>query len=53
MRGNRRGNQHISTVTLKLSGLPALKPGVYHLRLKSSDPSVPRLEKYCAFEVMS
>lgn len=41
------------TVTLKLSGLPALKPGVYHLRLKSSDPSVPRLEKYCAFEVMS
>ncbi len=42
---------NIADITFeKISSLPC---GVYHLRVKSTDPSLEAWEEYCAFEVMS
>jgi len=47
------GVRTFSTETLEVEPLPKLAPGVYHLRCRSLDPSVPGLDDYRAFEVMS
>ena len=38
---------------LEVEPLGGLAPGLYHLRVKSDDPSSAPLEEYCAFEVMA
>lgn len=43
-------NLNMADYTLSVE---SLTPGVYHLRCESNDESVPPLENYCAFEVMS
>lgn len=47
------GVRTFTTETLEVEPLPKLAPGVYHLRCRSFDPSVPGLDDYRAFEVMS
>ncbi len=47
------GVRTFPTETLEVEPLPKLAPGVYHLRCRSFDPSVPGLDDYRAFEVMS
>lgn len=53
-KGSKRlGPLEISEASCECEPLEGLKPGVYHLRVKSDDPSVSALEDYCAFEVLS
>ena len=37
---------------LTIEELKDLPVGVWHIRIKSNDPSTEKLEKYCAFEIM-
>ena len=37
---------------LTVSPIRKLSPGVYHLRVRSTDPTIEQLEDYCALEVM-
>lgn len=53
---SRTGSIGVSTVNIseiEVEPLPDLACGVYHLRVRSADPSVPVMEDYCAFEIMS
>ncbi|NLF62307.1 MAG: hypothetical protein GX574_14295 [Lentisphaerae bacterium] len=47
------GVSPVNVVELTLEKLSGLDCGVYHLRVRSADPSTPPLEDYCAFEIMS
>ena len=38
---------------LVIAPLRRLKPGLYHLRVRGTDPTAEPLEEYCAFEVMA
>lgn len=49
----RLGVRRIHSADLKVAPLRSLPCGVWHLRVRSTDPSVPPTEEYCAFEVMS
>ena len=47
------GVSRFTVIRLIAEPLTGLKPGVWHLRVKSADPGEPDLSDYCAFEVMS
>ena len=49
----RLGVSSFKTVDLTIEPLKGLPAGVYHIRVRSLDPSVPPQEEYCAFEIMS
>ena len=47
------GVRFLNRIELSVEDLKDLACGVWHLRVKSCDPSVNHLEEYCTFEVMS
>ena len=47
------GVSSVNISEIAVEPLPGLACGVYHLRVRSADPSVPVMEDYCAFEIMS
>ncbi|MDD4097216.1 MAG: hypothetical protein PHC30_00470, partial [Lentisphaeria bacterium] len=47
------GPRSMARATLVCEVLADLAPGVYHLRVRGCDSSVPPLEEYCALEVLS
>ncbi|MBQ6473869.1 MAG: hypothetical protein IJJ33_17915 [Victivallales bacterium] len=47
------GVSTLQVVELAVEKIPGLACGVYHIRVKSVDSTVPTLEDYCAFEIMS
>lgn len=49
----RLGVRTLKQIELDVEPLTNLTGGVYHLRVRSNDPSVNPLEDYCPFEVMS
>ena len=47
------GETLLNVADISFDKITSLSCGVYHLRVKSTDPSLDAWEEYCAFEVMS